>query len=80
MANNYCSHLKTANGLAKLLSLKQIRQCIVKYTLRQSNHLSSNTDSSFIKNFNRIFIALSDISKDIFDGYLENLYKYLEQF
>jgi hypothetical protein len=41
--------LEVSNGLAELLSLIRIGDCFVKGALRETDHLSGNTDSTFVE-------------------------------
>ena len=61
----YLFYLKIKNPFAELMSLKSVWYSGVKAALRESEHLSTDTNTPFVKHWNGIFVSLSNFPEYI---------------
>ena len=63
--------MKVENPFAKLNPLESVGDSSVETALSQTNHLSANTNTPFVKHGYGIFVALSFLAKNIACGNLD---------
>lgn len=63
--------LEITNVGVELLALEEIRQSNIISTLSETNHLGSDTNTTFIQDFNSILVSLADFTKNVLLGNLD---------
>lgn len=63
--------LEITNVGVELLALEEIRQSNIISTLSETNHLGSDTNTTFIQDFNSILVSLANFTKNVLLGNLD---------